>query len=247
MRSRCHSNAWASALRASASCGCGKSALHLIFRWDAIEARLANRSDCIERTHLPCQSLSATEPTAIHGVQSCMGCGCMLFAYLGLSLWDGSPRMVHYEIDDWRNTSWGFHAIDRRTIVCLAAIAGDGSRANQCSIDIYHHYLFPYEHLRARTLYLRPANSGYEIDDEHRTVRGGPCACSWQPDRQIPDDSSCSRTASALLPHSERIGSDAVAGQPVISIPEDRRGRIYLQHLPRAGPAVRTNGKCHPG
>jgi len=145
-----------------------------------------------------------------------MPCGCVWLAYVGLSIWDGAPRTIHFDIDEWKNGSWGLHAIDRRALQCVTALSMNGSRANQCSWELFHHYFIPYERGSAHSVYSQPAHSAYSIDDEHRTARGGECPCSWEPERLKPDDSICSRTAEARLADGKYIGSDRIEGRFVV-------------------------------
>ena len=125
-----------------------------------------------------------------------MPCRCVLIAYMGLStIWDGHPRTLRYEIDDWSNKSWGFHDIDRRHIGCEVAVASDGSRMNKCEHAVFHHYLLRYGGGVTRDVYRKSDHSGFEINDFTRTARGGPCSCTWEPFRAFPDDYKCTRTA----------------------------------------------------
>ena len=73
---------------------------------------------------------------------------CVLIAYLGLStIWDGSPRTIQFQIDDWQNQSWGLHNIDRRRIRCEVAAASDGSRLNRNrENELFKHYFVPNGH-----------------------------------------------------------------------------------------------------
>jgi hypothetical protein len=135
---------------------------------------------------------------------------------MGLSILDGPPRTLHFEINEWANKSWGFHSIDRRTINCETAISANGSRMNRCDIEVFHHYLIPYARSSEHTLYLQPTHSGYSIDDETRTLRGGKCACSWETEQFKPDDLNCSQTARTLLPGGTYLGSDRIAGRLVM-------------------------------
>src|ERR1035441_155549 len=106
-------------------------------------------------------------------------CRCILLAYLGLSIWDGPPRTLNFEIDDWSNKGWGLHNIDRMTVRCETAISVNGSRMNKCDAEWFHHYLIRYGSESHHTLYVQPIHSGYKIDDKNRVAYGGECECSW--------------------------------------------------------------------
>ncbi len=141
-----------------------------------------------------------------------MPCRCVLIAYVGLSIWDGAPRTIHFEIDDWRNNSWGLHNIERRTLRCETAIASNGSRRNKCDIDLFHHYLLRYSSSSSHELYIQPTHSGYSIDDKNKIASGGKCECTWEATRQTADDATCSQTAASRLGQAERVGANRIAG-----------------------------------
>ncbi len=151
---------------------------------------------------------------------------------MGLSIWDGSPRTIHFEIDDWSNTSWGLHAIDRRTIVGETAISENGSRTNKWDFELFHHYLIRYGGGSEHTLYVQPTHTGYSIDDGGRIVDGGSCGCTWETAQLKSDDSSCSQTAAERLPGGDRIGSGRIAGALVTQYRRvDDRGTVSLLSL----------------
>ena len=145
-----------------------------------------------------------------------MPCRCVLIAYMGLSIWDGAPRTIHFEIDDWRNDSWGLHNIERRTIRCETAIASNGSRMNKCDYELFHHYLLRYTSGSSHDLYIQPTHSAYSIDDKNRVASGGECKCFWNAARQVPDDGACSHTAALRLNRPERVGTNRIAGAVVV-------------------------------
>jgi hypothetical protein len=147
---------------------------------------------------------------------------------MGLSIWDGLPRTLHFEIDNWENKSWGLHAIDRRTTQCETAISANGSRMNTCNFEEFHHYLVPYARGSEHTLYVQPIHSGYSIDDVARMARGGECACSWDTEQIKSDDSRCSQTASERLPGSTNFGSGRIAGAVVVRYHNvDKDGTVH--------------------
>jgi hypothetical protein len=145
-----------------------------------------------------------------------MPCGCVLLAYYGLGILDGLPRTIHYQIDRFENTSWGFHKTWRETINGTAYISADGSRLNVASSASFRHWVIPDGSSRMRSLYLSGPNEGYEIDQEARTVTGGPCACTWTRFELDRDDPTCVQSASSMIddPHLEREGR--IAGHRVL-------------------------------
>ena len=142
-------------------------------------------------------------------------------AYLGLSILDGQPRTVQLEIDDWWNTSWGFHAIDRRRISCEVAIASDGSRMNRCDYEALSHYLIPNGRHRYHTIYLRPLHRAYEIDDANHLANGGDCDCTWKTETLKQTDPECTGAAQAVLITPKRLGTEQMAGHRVVRYRED--------------------------
>lgn len=146
-----------------------------------------------------------------------MPCECVLLAYLGIyGIWDGAACTLHYHVDEWRNRSWGFHDIERSRIQCDAAISSDDSRMNRCEYDSFRYYFVPAGRGTAHTLYLRPENTGFTIDDARHSVKGGPCSCTWPFARALPDDDQCTRTAAVQLGERAPIGTGQVAGYHVI-------------------------------
>jgi hypothetical protein len=171
------------------------------------------------------------------GVNTHMPCGCVLLAYLGLSIWDGQPRTIWYEMDSWQNLSWGLHNIDRQRTRCETAISRDGSRMNRCEGEYLRHYFIPRGHTTMRTLYLRREKAGFSIDDANRTIRGGPCACTWEPIRAYDDDHQCARTAEARLPGSKFAGNGQIAGHSVLRfrLVDEEQTERELALAPTAG------------
>lgn len=146
-----------------------------------------------------------------------MPCKCVLLAYLGLStIWDGPARTLHFRIDSWQNSSWGFHEIDRQHVECEVAVAGDGSRVNACEYEAFRNFFFRQERRSDRTVYLRKSNAAFEVDERSRRTREVPCTCTWTPMTAIDDDSSCSRTAAIRLPGASRAGKGSIAGHEVV-------------------------------
>ena len=135
---------------------------------------------------------------------------------MGLSIWDGAPRTIQVEIDDWSNQSWGLHDVDRMTIRGEIAVSGNGSRMGKFDAEWFHYYLIRYSGRAYHTLYVLPIHSGYSIDDKNRIAYGGECACSWDAERQKPDDSNCSQSAAIRLPGGKRVGSSRIAGALVV-------------------------------
>ena len=135
---------------------------------------------------------------------------------MGLSIWDGAPRTINYEIDDWSNHSWGLHNIERSVIRCETAIASNGSRMNKCDYELFHHYLLRYASGQSRNFYIQPTHSGYSIDDKNRIASGGECSCTWNAQRQPQDDGACSQTAALRLRRPERVGTNRIESATVV-------------------------------
>ena len=148
-----------------------------------------------------------------------MPCGCVLLAYAGLGqlLLSGGPRTVAFDIDQWSNESWGLHNIERFHFSGTAAIASDGSRANRIQTSHFKHYFFPAGSATVHTIWLKPRNVGYEIDNDQRITRQWNCTCTWEDGQAAHDrDADCSSAAKAQLgAGATRINSGAIAGVPV--------------------------------
>ena len=150
------------------------------------------------------------------GVYRAMPCGCVLLAYVFSESWDGIPRTTQFQIDAWQNLTWGLHNIYRQRTQCEVAIAGDGSRANRCESQYFRHFFWPDGSQSFRSLYLRPENAGFQLDDNTHIARGGPCDCTWEPRKALADDSECTRTAGRRLPGGKRMGVAQIAGHTVV-------------------------------
>lgn len=137
-------------------------------------------------------------------------------ACVGLAVAGGAGKTVHVEIDEWKNTSWGFHSIDRWKTRCEIAVSSDGSRHNLCESRSFRHYLIPDGQLRLHTLYLRPPNMGWQLNDDDRIARGGECACTWTSSRLSRTDPDCTDTAQELMEAPKRAGTGQIAGQRII-------------------------------
>lgn len=132
-----------------------------------------------------------------------------------VTLFDESPRTVRFEIERWSNDSWGLHNIERDLMWGETAVRGDGSRSNRVEQQLFRHFFVPAgERWVFRSLFLRSEGVGYRIDEEERTVSGGPCGCTWTPDRVEADDGRCSRAA-ARYGMTERVGYGRVLGYEV--------------------------------
>jgi hypothetical protein len=144
-----------------------------------------------------------------------MPCACVFLAYLALPILDGPPRTLSIEIDDWTNSSWGFYRIDRTRSRCTIAVARDGSRSNDCAGEGFRHYFLKKWRERAQTLYVRATNSAFRIDPVARTAYGGPCGCSWQP-QKVETGADCAVTAVTILRAAvSPSGRSSIAGQAV--------------------------------
>lgn len=155
-----------------------------------------------------------------------MPCGCVLLAYAGLGPWllSNAPRTVTFDLDRWENTSWGLHNIDRLHGSGTVAISGDGSRANRIQMSGFKHYFFPDGSATTHTIWLRPGNVAFEIDDDQRITRQWNCTCTWEDSPRGRDaDPDCSSAAKSQIGAGAiRINSGAIAGVPVIWYGESR-------------------------
>ena len=143
-------------------------------------------------------------------------CGCVLMAYMGFAtILDGTPGTFRYEIERWSNDSWGLHNIQRDRMRGETAVRADGSRSNRVEQESFRYFFVPTgKRWVFRSLYLRSEGVGYQIDEEERTVSGGPCGCTWEDDRVVADDGRCSRAA-ARYGMTERVGYGRVIGYEV--------------------------------
>src|SRR5436305_1320355 len=110
-----------------------------------------------------------------------MPCGCEFAAYLGLwQLLGNSPRTVVFEIEDWQNNDWGLHNIERVWISGTVAVSADGSRANDVTSARYKHYFVPAGRWPGHTIYRKPENIAFQVDDKTRTASILRCSCVWE-------------------------------------------------------------------
>lgn len=147
-----------------------------------------------------------------------MACGCLLLAYVGLwQLLGTTPRTVFFEIDRWNNDSWGMHNIVRDRIAGTVMVFVDGSRVDNIQATHYKHYLMPSGDWPAHSIYVRPANLGYEINDRTKTVTWSHCRCTWEEPEPPPPDSVCIAAAHAFLgANVTLVGNGQIAGASVI-------------------------------
>lgn len=145
-------------------------------------------------------------------------CGCMLLAYLGFwQLNADLPRTVVFDLERWENRSWGLHNIERTRMSGKAAISADGSRANTLYAADYEHYFFKQRDSVTRTVYLRPLQVAYRVDDKARTTARIYCNCTWDGAAPPAADADCSAVAEVVLGENARyVRADVVAGIPVV-------------------------------
>lgn len=129
----------------------------------------------------------------------------------------GFPRTLEFQLDTWENDSWGLHKIDRNSTHCRVAVRADGSRHNQCSFEWFRNYFLRRGGNKMTTLYLRPENTAYELDESVQQSRNVPCNCTWEIEPFQPDDFQCSRTADENAPGATRTGTGRIAGAPVVN------------------------------
>jgi hypothetical protein len=113
------------------------------------------------------------------GVSLSVACGCTLAAYLGLwQLLGNSPRTVAFEIESWENNSWGLHNIEMEQASGTVAVSADGSRANKVNWTHLRHYFIQSAQGPVHSIYRRPENIAYQVDDQARTTTILPCTCT---------------------------------------------------------------------
>ncbi|MBZ5728112.1 MAG: hypothetical protein LAP87_24380 [Acidobacteriia bacterium] len=141
-----------------------------------------------------------------------------MLAYLGLWQLGGiGSRTVEFEIERWENNSWGMHNIVRDQISGTIAVYADGSRENNVKARHYGHYFIPSGTSAAHSIYLRPGNIAYELDDTKKTATLWRCTCTWE-EASGPqlEDQECKTVASTTLGLRTRLRAGIVAGVPVI-------------------------------
>ena len=127
-------------------------------------------------------------------------CGCALVAYLGLWQLSGDyPRTVTFDLEYWENSTWGLHSIERHHVKGTVSVSADGSRANTINRAYFKHYFVPSGDTAIHTIYVRPTNVAYSIDDKTRTTEVIRCACNWGEAAMLASDASCSAAAKAVL------------------------------------------------
>src|SRR5690242_18241070 len=105
-----------------------------------------------------------------------MACGCAALAYFGLwQVLATTPRTVTLEIDQWHNDSWGVHNFVRDQIEGTVMVYADGSRVNRFKSRHYEHFFNPRGDWTVHSIYVRPANVAYEIDDRTKIASLSRC------------------------------------------------------------------------
>ena len=145
-----------------------------------------------------------------------MPCGCIVAAYLGLHFVSGTPHTMTFELERWANNSWGLHDIDRDERSGTIMVYSDGSRSNKVTAKYFKHYFFAHSNHYAHTIYLRPTNSIYEVNDDKRSAVYRKCSCTWQELVMPESGPTCDGAAQAHLGKARRIGEGVVAGIRVI-------------------------------
>lgn len=178
-----------------------------------------------------------------------MPCGCVLLAYMGLSILDGMPRALQLQINSWENRSWGIHNIDRSRTRCDVSISIDGSRMNRCKEETFTGYFIPRDQWNWHSIYLRPDNVAFRIDDAAHTVQGGDCRCTWQLLLPHSQDSECTRTAQQYSAAAKRQTDSQVLGHRVVRYRAiDKEGtEIELSLAPALGCEVMEHVKTWAG
>jgi hypothetical protein len=152
------------------------------------------------------------------GVRINMACGCSLLAYLGLwQLLGTTPRTVSFEIDAWSNDSWGLHNIEREQTAGTVMVFADGSRVNNVTAKYYKHYFVPAGEWTTHTVYVRPTNLAYQVDDKAKTATLWRCTCTWEELEPPGPDAACISAAHFHLGESvTQVRMGEVAGASVI-------------------------------
>lgn len=158
-----------------------------------------------------------------------MACGCVLLAYFGMwQLLGTAPRTVSFETDQWSNDSWGLHNFVRDKITGTVMVYADGSRVNKFKSRHYEHFFIPSGDWTVHSIYLRPANVAYEVDDNTKTARLWRCTCTWDEQQEPPVDAACLSAARAHIgADATELGVGEVAGASVIRYRKTRSSEDY--------------------
>jgi hypothetical protein len=177
-----------------------------------------------------------------------MPCACAALVFLGLPLLSGLPRTLRVEINEWRNTSWGFHAISRNETRCVIAVSADGSRRNKCESRSFHHYAIPDGNYLIDTLYLRLPNRIYVIEQEKQKAIGQTCGCEWKQPEEMPRGSNCADVAQTLGART-LAGFGSIAGQKVVRYRDvdDDESVVELALAMDSGCEVMEETRTYPG
>jgi hypothetical protein len=139
---------------------------------------------------------------------------------------------VTFEFEGWANNSWGLHDIDRDQISGTIMVYSDGSRSNKVTSKYFKHYFLGQGEHYAHTIYLRPTNSIYEVNDQTKSAVHRHCSCTWQ-DPVMPESTApkCDSVAQSHLGNARRVGEGLVAGIHIIrydgSTPNERREAAF--------------------
>jgi hypothetical protein len=143
-----------------------------------------------------------------------MACGCALIAYVVSVL--HAPATAEFQLEQWANNSFGFHDIDRQRIWGTVAQSADGSRSNNLTWAYYRYYFVRSDQFSVHTIYLRPSNIAYEIDDGAKKATLTRCSCTWGAGTPTTPDNECAQDAEARLEDASRIATGPVAGVTVV-------------------------------
>ena len=144
-----------------------------------------------------------------------MPCGCALAFFAWLPLSGTAPATLTFEEVEWRNESWGFHAVHGHRHSGLVAVSRDGSRLNRLEGNSYRFYFWT-EQRRKVTLVHRAPDNAYYTKWEQAEWQREACACSWLP-RVSDPQSGCAKAARNWLTlNPEPAGEGRVAGQRVV-------------------------------
>lgn len=146
-----------------------------------------------------------------------MPCGCVFAVFAWLPLSGAAPATLTFEEGDWRNESWGFHAIHGHRQSGIVAVSGNGSRLNRMEGSSYQYHFLPGPGgVRVDLLYLALEDAYYTKWSGSDEVQRSACMCTWQ--RQKPDpEADCIAVARHWFGlEAERAGTGQVAGQRVV-------------------------------
>ena len=96
-------------------------------------------------------------------------------------------------------------------------VYADGSRVNKVTAKDYKHYFVPGGEWTMHSIYVRPTNLAYKVDDKAKTAIVWRCACTWEQTEPPGPDATCISAAQFRLGDNvTQVRTDEVAGASVI-------------------------------